>query len=144
EGFGSVAFGPGGRVVAGGWDPALIGAGGRRSAGVLWDGDLATRGVATTRFGPGPGAFPDADSPLQLLYPTKVGQPLPLWNVGTHAAEGEVPLPWPGRVGHTALSANARYAAASFTRRLVFGLSVPVTLLWEINRNPGAGTARRL
>lgn len=145
QGLSAVAFGPGGRVVAGGWDPALIRTHGERTAGVLWDGNLATKVATTSLVGAGPVAFPDAASPLQLVHTAEPEMSLTLWNVATHTAELEIPLPGVGRVLRAALAANGRYAAASFVPdRLLGQVAKPTTLVWAIDRKPGAATARKL
>ncbi|HEV3384051.1 MAG TPA: serine/threonine-protein kinase, partial [Gemmata sp.] len=76
-GVGRVTFSPDGtRVLAAGMN---------KSPALLWDGNIANKPTESTRPGAGPVAFPDADSPLQLILPIDPRQPLTLWNVGSNA-----------------------------------------------------------
>ncbi|MBX9582734.1 MAG: hypothetical protein K2X87_20710 [Gemmataceae bacterium] len=114
------------------------------SAAAVWDGNPANHPVRTTRPGRGPVAFPDPDSPLQLIVPFGDAESLTLWNVGTHRAVVDIPLPGPGRVIAAALSPDARFAAASFVPARAGGdRPEPVVFLWAVDRGPNP-SARKL
>ncbi len=144
RGVGRVVFSPdGSRVLAAGWStPTEKGI--DLSPALLWDGNIANKPSASTRPGGGPVAFPDADSPLQLVHPSgAIGKSMTLWNVGTNTAVLDVPLPEPGFVGAAALSPDARFAAASFVPNSKDGKpGESVTLLWAIDRT--AATVKKL
>jgi hypothetical protein len=136
-------------VAAAWWQPQR----GKPSPAVVWDGNNANKPVETTRSGTGPVAFPDADSPLQLLLPTGGEKALTLWNVEKNNVVAEIPLPGEVQMISAALSADARWAAASFEPKPEIDKKAakvnpkdaePVTLVWSIDRNPTGTEVKRV
>ena len=104
-GVGRVVFSPDGvRVLAAGWrnrnrndlSPAL-----------LWDGNIANKSTPSARPGEGPVAFPDANSPLQLILPGDSRQPMTLW----HSCN----ISRPSRIYKTCISCGGRFRVTPTT-----------------------------
>ena len=145
-GVARVAFSPDGtRLLAEGM--TLHTADGKvlRSPALHWDGQIANKPTESTRASSGPVAYPDADSPLQLILPIEKEETLTLWNDATNKAVLTIPLPGPGTVTCAALSPDARFAAVSFSPNKKEGEKEarPLTLVWAIDRKPG-GAAKKL
>ena len=143
-GFSSVAFSPDGtRVVVGGWGHSGV-VPVRRAH--YWDGNNAHRPAASALPGAGPVAYPDADSPLQLVVTPDPQIVLTLFHVEKNTAEAELPLPEPVTVSCAALSADAQFAAACVVPARVpfFSTPRPTTILWSIGRKSGKVVVKKL
>lgn len=132
-GFGSVAFGPDGRLVCGGF---------AATPGMVFDPNPARAPVPTTRLGTGPVAYPDADTPLQLMPPAKGDRGFVLWNLATNKAVAEFPLP-PDAVGllAMALSADGKRVALALARAPAKdSKQSALTIAWEVTPKADAPT----
>jgi serine/threonine protein kinase/WD40 repeat protein len=141
-GLSHVVYSPdSGRLLAGGWQHRS----GLLSPALLWGPNTANKPTKSTLPGAGPVAFPDADSPLQLVLPAKNQRSLTLWNISTNSSVVELPLPGPWTVAAAALSMDARFAAATFAadQKADGKRAAPSTLAWGIDRKRGTAVAKK-
>src|SRR5262249_1804845 len=82
-------------------------------------------------------AFPDDESPLQLLLDNKPQQSITLWNVAKKVAVAEIPLTKSGIVFRGAMSSDARFVALEVipTQGNEKKETNPVTVLFTVERN---------
>ena len=141
-GMGSVIFGPNGQMLTGGYQ-AESKTGVDLSPALLFDANLARPPSESSLPGEGPVAFVDAETPVQLVLPSRDRNNLVLWNVTKNLKLAEIPLP---DTFHTvehiaaALSNDGRLAAVSATQLPdQDGQRTGETILWSLDpKTPGA------